>query len=873
MQMKLSRLGLAALVAGAMATGQVHAQEEVIFTETMGDSGGTVALSTHIANNGFDHSGTYTYSQGNAPVAVDVRVSNHSGGAYAGASGASNIWFAAASDRGFAITGIDASTYESLTVSMGLRKESGGGSDFSPGAQLHYSLNNGATWTAFADLNALVSSSLGAGWVLIEDLALPAAADEASQLGLMWTSVGSSTAYRLDDVVLKGVPSGAPPPDFTVTGSTANFGAVNADDGPFDHDVTINVTNPVEITPPSPLPANVTLSITGATNFASSGDITVTWDPQDNDGSSINETLTFTTDGNPASFDVTVTGSTLLETSIIDVADGTVAAGTPVIIEGVVTYSGPYAESGALTDATIIQIDPADVPGGDRSHSAIRLSNFDGQNVGDTIRVRGTTRVNFSQRDLIDITLLDTDDTGITIAPVVVDAADFDLGSTALQPPAYPLTGQLLTIENLQYKEELSNARYDFQTEDEQDNIRVRAWIYDPVSDLTIDEYYNVTGFGFFGFSAYNLVPRSSADIVELDTTPPTLTTVTIASDNADPTLAKADDVITVSITADEDITQPTVTIAGQSASVSGSGSSYTATHTVQAGDPQGPAAISISDYEDMASNPGATVTETTDSSSVTIDTVAPVTTVDAPEVFVGTELTITYDATDANDVTETKLYVKTPGETTFVDTGLTPVAGSFIYTAAESGVYEFGALSTDEAGNEEAIGDINAVSVVVNISENAELTLDVETGTDVTVTFPMATGINVTITFAEVTDAGTVSVERIIGALNAASLGLDPDRLGGQVLVITAGGGLAFTTATIVFDIDEALLGSHLADINAIDTVYVNRGGTLTSVSGADVSVDDTEDTVTVTGVDEFSEWYFGDATSDVIDWMQLLD
>ncbi|MCC5876725.1 MAG: SUMF1/EgtB/PvdO family nonheme iron enzyme [Candidatus Sumerlaeia bacterium] len=111
---------------------------------------------------------------------------------------------------------------------------------------------------------------------------------------------------------------------------------------------------------------------------------------------------------------------------------------------------------------------------------------------------------------------------------------------------------------------------------------------------------------------------------VTINTTAPTLDTVTIASDNADSSLAKEGDTITVSITASETISEPTVTIAGNTASVSGSGSSYTATYVVQASDDEGSVSFSIDGYDDAAGNAGSAVSATTDSSSVTIDTTAP---------------------------------------------------------------------------------------------------------------------------------------------------------------------------------------------------------------------------------------------------------
>jgi len=112
--------------------------------------------------------------------------------------------------------------------------------------------------------------------------------------------------------------------------------------------------------------------------------------------------------------------------------------------------------------------------------------------------------------------------------------------------------------------------------------------------------------------------------VISADVVPPLLSSVTISSNNLDPTLAKAGDTITLNITASEPITTPLVTIAGVTATVSGSSSMYTASMVVQATDLQGSSAINISAFSDAAGNAGNTVTATTDGSFVNIDTAAP---------------------------------------------------------------------------------------------------------------------------------------------------------------------------------------------------------------------------------------------------------
>ncbi|MCC5874964.1 MAG: hypothetical protein JJU11_01975, partial [Candidatus Sumerlaeia bacterium] len=254
-----------------------------------------------------------------------------------------------------------------------------------------------------------------------------------------------------------------------------------------------------------------------------------------------------------------------------------------------------------------------------------------------------------------------------------------------------------------------------------------------------------------------------------------------------------------------------------------------------------------------------------------TLDTTPPVTTLVADNSHVaGPDIGFTYTVVEDNAVSGTFLLARTPGSGTFEEASaaIDPVEGTIVYTASVAGLHEFIAISEDMAGNIEAVDPANAVSVVVNPTENAPVTLEIAEGTDVEATFPMDSGIQATVTFDSVTVAGTLTIERIIGDLNAASLGLNTDRLAGQVYIITADGGLDFTTATLSFEMDEALFGMELV---SIERVFINRGGTMTEVSGGDLVV--AGSTVTVSGITAFSEWYFGDAATSVSDWMILMD
>ena len=110
-----------------------------------------------------------------------------------------------------------------------------------------------------------------------------------------------------------------------------------------------------------------------------------------------------------------------------------------------------------------------------------------------------------------------------------------------------------------------------------------------------------------------------------LDPDAPLLNAVSITSNNADPAFAREGNVVTLSITASEAISTPTVSIAGGLAAVTGSGTSFQATKVALAGDPQGPVAFSIDGFQAIDDGtPGFESAATTDGSAVTLDTARP---------------------------------------------------------------------------------------------------------------------------------------------------------------------------------------------------------------------------------------------------------
>jgi len=115
----------------------------------------------------------------------------------------------------------------------------------------------------------------------------------------------------------------------------------------------------------------------------------------------------------------------------------------------------------------------------------------------------------------------------------------------------------------------------------------------------------------------------SDASRVTADGTAPELVNVSIASDNADPSLAAPGNIVTVTFNADEPIEAPTVTIGGIAVVPGGSGANWQASREVTSGEAEGVLTLTI-DYADFAGNVGPAVSDTTDSSNVTVNTNAP---------------------------------------------------------------------------------------------------------------------------------------------------------------------------------------------------------------------------------------------------------
>jgi len=120
-----------------------------------------------------------------------------------------------------------------------------------------------------------------------------------------------------------------------------------------------------------------------------------------------------------------------------------------------------------------------------------------------------------------------------------------------------------------------------------------------------------------------SVVGTVSDSVLTIDETIPVLNEVTVTSTNVqNNSLAKPDDMLTLTITASEGINMPVVEINGDEFPATGEGNSWKVENVFEDED-DGLVTFSI-DFKDYAQNPGTVVTATTDESKVAYDGTAP---------------------------------------------------------------------------------------------------------------------------------------------------------------------------------------------------------------------------------------------------------
>jgi len=174
-----------------------------------------------------------------------------------------------------------------------------------------------------------------------------------------------------------------------------------------------------------------------------------------------------------------------------------------------------------------------------------------------------------------------------------------------------------------------------------------------------------------------------AGETITFDRTIPTLTSVNISSNNKySSILAKEGDVVTVTVTASETLqNSPTITISGESITATGSGTDWTASHTMQTGDAEGNVEFNIN-FGDLAANVGIAVTASTDGSTVTYDETA----TDLSGVSIDLDSGSDTGASSTDNLTNDT----TP---TFTITGLSPAATDTLFLVIDGDTMASGVL------------------------------------------------------------------------------------------------------------------------------------------------------------------------------------
>lgn len=364
---------------------------------------------------------------------------------------------------------------------------------------------------------------------------------------------------------------------------------------------------------------------------------------------------------------------------------------------------------------------------------------------------------------------------------------------------------------------------------------------------------------------------------LSLDVVVPTLTTVTIASDNSDTTKAMVGDTVTLTIVAAEAIETPYVTIAGKVATVTASSlTNYTASYVMTSAETAGVIAFRIG-FTDKTGNVGTPVIAKTGGSDVTFDKVAPTVSLcsiisnntNTAYATTGDEITLTFTATE---LLKTKPTVMIAGHTiagadvTMVGTAASWSAVYVMQGADDEGHVSLSINGFDLTGNAlvEKTGVTDGSSVtfdktaptlgtVTIVSNNAD-TKKAKTGDDITLTFVSnealiskptveiaghaidagdvtGSGVNWSAVYTMVGGDTTGAVAFTINGFNLAGVPL------AEVTAVTAGG-------DVIFDKTAPLLTTvTIASDNVIDNKMAKSGDTvtLTIISDSDLKASPT--------------------------------
>ncbi len=265
---------------------------------------------------------------------------------------------------------------------------------------------------------------------------------------------------------------------------------------------------------------------------------------------------------------------------------------------------------------------------------------------------------------------------------------------------------------------------------------------------------FNIFFSDLTGNAGTSVTATTNSSAVTFDKTAPSLTTISISSNNANPLYAKTGDIVTLAFTAGETIVTPAVTIGGQTATVTNTGTNnWSAVYTMAGGDVAGPVSFNIA-FSDLAGNAGTAVTATTNSSSVTFDKTVPLlTTVAIASNNANTALAKTGDLVTISLTSNESILTPTitvAGHTAAVtNTGGNNWAAAYTMASSDaSGIVSFNISFSDLAGNAGTAVTATTNSGSVTFDKSAPLLTTVTIASNNANTALAKTGELVTINF-----------------------------------------------------------------------------------------------------------------------------
>ncbi|MFJ7406768.1 MULTISPECIES: S-layer homology domain-containing protein [unclassified Lysinibacillus] len=239
------------------------------------------------------------------------------------------------------------------------------------------------------------------------------------------------------------------------------------------------------------------------------------------------------------------------------------------------------------------------------------------------------------------------------------------------------------------------------------------------------------------GNSATEVTSVTDGSFVIVDSKKPTVKKLTMASNNANPAVAKVGNIITIDFETSEDIQLPKVAILGQTANVSdkgdGDAKTWQANYTLKSVDTDGPINFTI-DYQDLAGNDGSQVTEISTGAMVEFDKKAP-------------EITTYYPAHLATNALPTGNLVLTFNEK------ILPVASKniFIRNASTNQIIETIGISQ---ANVSITNETVTINPTVDLDDNTVYSIQIDAGAFIDLAGNMYDGITNNTTWSFTTSA-----------------------------------------------------------------------------------------------------------------------